>query len=382
MESIINLLISSPLVLLSIVFLIIFLSVLAWLLQPLRTAYASRRSPVYDVENSFETGLLETPRLPFPSISDHASVLVSVVVPAYNEEKRIDPMMNEMIEFLSAQKKKDPSFTWEIIVVDDGSKDATSAHVQKRYVNVLGHQLIRVLKLFKNNGKGGAVRKGMLRARGEFIIFADADGATKASDLTALLNVLQKHIGGGGKGEKSNNAIGSGGAAAVAVGSRAHIDEAEESKAKRTAFRAFLHEGFDLLKRMLLGGMGGVRDTQCGFKMFTRPAVAKIFPVMHIERWAFDVELIYLAVRFGIPIFEVPVNWHEVGGSTLDPLSASLQMFRDVFIIRLCYLVGIWSDKDANSTGHVIASETTSPTSSSSSSSSSSSGQSGSLRKR
>jgi dolichyl-phosphate beta-glucosyltransferase len=133
---------------------------------------------------------------------------------------------------------------------------------------------------------------------------------------------------------------------------------------------------------MLLGGMGGVRDTQCGFKMFTRPAVAKIFPVMHIERWAFDVELIYLAVRFGIPIFEVPVNWHEVGGSTLDPLSASLQMFRDVFIIRLCYLVGIWSDKDANSTGHVIASETTSPTSSSSSSSSSSSGQSGSLRKR
>lgn len=362
----ITLLISSPLVLLALVFFIVLILFSVWILQPLRTAYASRRSPVYDVENSFETGLADTPRLPFPSISDHASVLVSVVVPAYNEEKRIDPMMNEMIDFLSSEKKKDASFTWEIIVVDDGSKDATSAHVQQRYVNVLGHQLIRVLKLFKNNGKGGAVRKGMLRARGEFIIFADADGATKASDLSALLNVIQKHIGGGGGGggKKSINGVGSGGSSAVAVGSRAHIDEAEESKAKRTAFRAFLHEGFDLLKRVLLGGMGGVRDTQCGFKMFTRPAVAKIFPVMHIERWAFDVELIYLAVRFGVPIFEVPVTWHEVDGSTLDPVSASLQMFRDVFIIRLCYLLGIWSDKDANSTGNVIEStqSTASPT--------------------
>jgi dolichyl-phosphate beta-glucosyltransferase len=192
----------------------------------------------------------------------------------------------------------------------------------------------------------------MLRARGEFIIFADADGATKASDLVSLLQVLQKHIGGG---KLSVNSVGSGGSSAVAVGSRAHIDEAEESKANRTAFRAFLHDGFDLLKRILLGGMGGIRDTQCGFKMFTRPAVAKIFPVMHIERWAFDVELIYLAVRFNIPLFEVPVTWHEVGGSTLDPMSASLQMFRDVFIIRLCYLLGIWSDTDGN-TGQVIAS--------------------------
>lgn len=341
---------SSPLFLFVII-LLIFLS-LFWLFQPLRIAYNSRSSPVYDVENSFETGLINTPRLPFPSISDHASVLVSVIVPAYNEEKRIDPMMLEMIDFLSTQTKKDSSFTWEIIIVDDGSKDSTSAHVQSKYVNIYGHQLIRVLKLFKNNGKGGAVRKGMLRARGEFIIFADADGATKASDLLSLLQVLQKHIGGG---KLSVNSVGSGGSSAVAVGSRAHIDEAEESKAKRTAFRAFLHEGFDLLKRILLGGMGGIRDTQCGFKMFTRPAVAKIFPVMHIERWAFDVELIYLAVRFNIPLFEVPVTWHEVGGSTLDPMSASLQMFRDVFIIRLCYLLGIWSDTDGK-IGQVIAS--------------------------
>jgi dolichyl-phosphate beta-glucosyltransferase len=334
----------------------LLLAGLAWLLQPLRTAWAQKRSPVYDVENNFATGAaLDGPRAPFPSVlRDAPSVLVSVVVPAYNEEKRIDAMMGEMLGFLKAHELEAraapraagaSAFTWEVIVVDDGSRDGTAAHVQRRYVAAEGHERVRLLKLHKNNGKGGAVRKGMLRARGEYIIFADADGATKASDLATLLERCRALAG----------ARGGDAAAAIAVGSRAHLDEGAEAKAQRTAFRAFLHEGFDLLKRLMLGGLGGVRDTQCGFKMFSRAATRAIFPVMHIERWAFDVELLFLAARFGMPVAEVPVTWHEVDGSTLDPLSASLQMLRDVFVIRLCYVLGIWKDSDSVGEAAVIA---------------------------
>jgi len=222
-------------------------------------------------------------------------------------------------------------FTWEIVIVDDGSParkdgtpDPTAALVQRDYVNKLGSDNVRLCKLYKNLGKGGAVRKGTLRTRGKYIIFADADGATQASDLYRLYTEIQKI-------EKNGHGI--------AVGSRRHADE--EKSANRTIFRKLLGWGFHTLIKLLVGGHD-IQDTQCGFKMFTRATAARIFSIQHIERWAFDVELLYLAAHFNVPMVEVPVTWNEIDGSTLNPVDAAIQMARDVFIIRLAYVFGIW----------------------------------------
>lgn len=94
-----------------------------------------------------------------------------------------------------------------------------------------------------------------------------------------------------------------------------------------------------------LGGVKGIRDTQCGFKLFTRDSAKNLFGNLHIERWCFDVELLYLASRFNVPVSEVPVNWTEIEGSKLDPIEASIQMLRDLLKIRLCYMFGVWKIK-------------------------------------
>ncbi len=221
-------------------------------------------------------------KAPFPSVFDAPTRLVTVVVPAYNESARIQPMMDEMLAYLQKASKTDrcvqmmlrgcfvcqmvvspnvvlnsrvcSAFTWEIVVVDDGSKDDTAAYVQSAYVSRYGADQIRVCKLFKNNGKGGAVRKGMLRARGQYLLMADADGATQASDL----GQLQRQLRG-----IERDGLG------IAVGSRAHLDAGAEAKAKRTPIRKLLMWGFHTLMSVLVGGHD-IEDTQCGFKMFTR----------------------------------------------------------------------------------------------------------------
>jgi dolichyl-phosphate beta-glucosyltransferase len=158
--------------------------------------------------------------------------------------------------------------------------------VQATFVKRYGSDFVRLLNLYKNNGKGGAVRKGMVRARGQYLLFADADGATREFEIKPVLQQLK---------DVEKHGLG------MAIGSRAHLEEAGDSKAKRTVLRRFLMWGFHTLINVLIGS-SHIKDTQCGFKMFTRPAAKLIFPVQHIDRWAFDVELIYLAAHHSIPI--------------------------------------------------------------------------------
>eukprot|EP00057_Strongylocentrotus_purpuratus_P018047 XP_011672521.1 PREDICTED: dolichyl-phosphate beta-glucosyltransferase-like [Strongylocentrotus purpuratus] len=162
-------------------------------------------------------------RLPFPSLYDPPTLALSVIVPSYFEEKRLPKMMDEALEFLIPRLKQDKSQTFEIIVVDDGSKDGTT-EVALEYSKKFGTNMIRVLTFEKNRGKGGAVRLGMLSARGRDLLFADADGATKFADLFQL--------------EKSMVELRKKGDKAIVCGSRAHLQD--EATASVSSFYNYL----------------------------------------------------------------------------------------------------------------------------------------------
>jgi dolichyl-phosphate beta-glucosyltransferase len=254
-------------------------------------------------------------------VYEPASKRMSLIVPAYNEEVRLPTMLDQTLHYLEARERRDGNFTFEIIIVDDGSRDNT-ARVALAYSKKKGTDKVRLLRLHCNHGKGGAVRKGMLRARGELLLMVDADAATRISDVERLEHQLRVANGRG-----------------VAIGSRHHLQA--DAVAQRACHRNLLMHGFNFYVSTLC--VPGVKDTQCGFKLFTRSAARALFPVQHIERWAFDVELLHLCSRVGIPVTEVPVHWVEMPGSKINLFEDIPQMARDILIIRLMYSCRIWT---------------------------------------
>ncbi|XP_063150640.1 dolichyl-phosphate beta-glucosyltransferase isoform X2 [Candoia aspera] len=246
---------------------------------------------IYESED--EKFFLNDKKESVPSLRDPATRELSVVVPSYNEEERLPSMMNEALDYLERRQKQDPSFTYEVIVVDDGSRDQT--------------------------------KKGVFSSRGKRILMADADGATKFKDIEKVEKGLESL-------QPWPEMM------AIACGSRAHMEK--DSIAQRSFFRTFLMYGFHFLVRFLC--VKDIRDTQCGFKLLTREAASQTFSSLHIERWAFDAELLYIAQCFKIPIVEIAVNWTEIEGSKLVPFWSWLQMGRDLLFIRLRYLTGAW----------------------------------------
>lgn len=245
-----------------------------------------------------------------PSIWSEATKKLSVIIPAYNEEDRLPATMDETLSYLQRRRdRQGPAFTYEVIIVDDGSKDNT-ASVAMDYVRQHGIDAVRLLRLPYNCGKGRAVREGMLIARGETCLFMDADGATRVSDMELLESALKEIAVASYGDHKQVNAArtaaasDSGGPLAVAVGSRAHLEKA--AIAERSALRNFLMHGFHFLVTFVAGH--AVADTQCGFKLFTRRAAAVLYSNQRLQRWCFDVELIFIAQRLGIPIKEVQVQ--------------------------------------------------------------------------
>lgn len=307
--------------LLSLVGVAIFIAVIALIIVAMSTKPYPDLGR-YDSEKYFLNEKQE--KCLFPSINDPASVELSVIVPAYNEEERLPMMMDEALEYLEERKKKLKSFTYEVIVVDDGSKDKTTQTAQS-YCNKYGSDKIRVLTLAKNRGKGGAIRLGMFSARGRYVLFADADGASKFSDFTKLENEMKNM-----KKDSSNRA--------VVCGSRAHLEE--ESIAQRSFFRTILMKGFHFVVWFLC--VRGIKDTQCGFKLLTREAAVLLFSNLHVERWAFDVDMLFLAQYFNIPVGEVAINWTEIEGSKMVPVLSWIQMGKDIILIRLRYFLGAW----------------------------------------
>ncbi|GMM29165.1 dolichyl-phosphate beta-glucosyltransferase [Martiniozyma asiatica (nom. inval.)] len=262
---------------------------------------------------------------------------LSVIVPCYNETGRLGVMLKEATDYLSTNEwcPNDLDYAivnpkYEIIIVDDESKDGTAEYALKLADELkLKPHLVKVVRLAKNRGKGGAVTHGIQLATGKYRIFADADGATRFSDISKLLNEIQKF-------ENEDTP-------AVAIGSRAHMVNTD-AVVKRSMIRNFLMRGLHLL--VFIFGIRDIKDTQCGFKLFNEKAVECIFPNMHTEGWIFDVELLILAERAGIKVFEIPVNWHEVDGSKMDLARDSINMAKDLVITRMAYLLGIYKEQN------------------------------------
>lgn len=310
-----------------------------------------------------ERGDLSDPHLDI----EEAEVFVSVVVPAFNEENRLGLMLRESVQYLQKEygnvrsantengglkhrqqkgsqerngyirpinedARKEPT-GWEILIISDGSTDKTT-DTALEFARSLGAEsagLIRVASLAENRGKGGAVTHGMRHVRGKYVLFADADGASKFEDLGKLVRTIKKIEDKDGR--------------AVAVGSRAHLVGSEEV-VKRSFLRNLLMYSFHLLLWILTPpATASIRDTQCGFKLFSRPALPYIIPYMHSESWIFDVEMLMLAESASIPVAEVPIGWHEVQGSKLNVLWDSIGMAWGLFILRAAWAMGVYRRK-------------------------------------
>jgi dolichyl-phosphate beta-glucosyltransferase len=260
----------------------------------------------------------------FPSVFDDPEVYVSFVIPAYNEEKRLPPMLNATIEYLKARRQRDPTFTYEIVIVNDGSRDKTS-EVALSYA--AANPEIRLLVQPYNMGKGAAIQTGCLHARGTMMLMVDADGATTISEFESLENRLKTLM--------ERNGL------AIVVGSRAQIGA--DNKAKRDIIRYLLGKAFHVL--VYLAGVRGIKDTQCGFKLFSRGAAAWLFPNQHSRRWAFDSELLMIGRTREMQIAEEPIEWNEIEGSKMT-FRGMVKMATDILCIAIFHRIGIWTIRD------------------------------------
>jgi dolichyl-phosphate beta-glucosyltransferase len=231
---------------------------------------------------------------------------VSVVVPAYNEERRLPPTLIDMIDYFDRQP-----FSYEIIVVDDGSRDGT-AEVVRKFERV--RQQVKLIQLPKNQGKGHAVRLGVLNSRGRSVLFADADGATPIEEFSRLYGVI---ISG----------------AEIAIGSRALASF--DTKVSTSVHRRLLGRIFNRWVNTVL--LPSITDTQCGFKMFSRDAALFLFRRQHSDRFSFDVEILYIATKAALHIHEVAINWNNIPGSKVNLVVDSLRMLRDVLRFRVLH---------------------------------------------
>jgi dolichyl-phosphate beta-glucosyltransferase len=230
-------------------------------------------------------------------------VPTSVVIPCYNEERRILPTLERVVDFLGGRRQP-----WEVVVVDDGSSDRTSACVRERF----GQQsAVRVLRYESNHGKGFAVREGILASRGNRVLFSDADLSTPIAELAKL----ERHTEAG-----FDVVVGS----RVAPGSRILTLQPLPRRLSGGLFRSFVRAF----------GLTAVRDTQCGFKLFRRGAVEPILRRVVTEGFAFDVEMLARAERAGLRVAEVGVEWSDAKGTKLRLFPDAGRMAMDLLRIH------------------------------------------------
>jgi dolichyl-phosphate beta-glucosyltransferase len=225
--------------------------------------------------------------------------LISLIIPAYNEESRIGASIQSAIDYFA-----DKDYEVEILVVDDGSKDNTIEVVS-------GFPHVQLLAQPQNMGKGAAVRRGMLEASGEIRVFTDADFSTPIHEIEKLLSTIDSGYD-------------------ICIGSRA-VDRSLV-KEHQPFYREYMGRTFNYIVQLLV--IRGIKDTQCGFKGFTKKAAEIVFREAKIDGFSFDVEALYIAKINNLKIAEVPVEWYNDDRSTVHPIRDSIKMFYEILRIR------------------------------------------------
>lgn len=236
--------------------------------------------------------------------NDPSIPYLSIVVPAYNEEHRIAESLKQISEYLEGK-----DYTYEVLISDDGSTDGT-LEICEGFA--AGRPWLRILHCPHNHGKGYAVRMGMLDARGQYVLFCDADLATPMEEL----DVFWKYVNDGMD---------------VVIASRP-LKESHLMK-HQPLHRELAGRMFNLTVRIM--AVSGIHDTQCGFKMFTREAAQTIFPLCTLDGFSFDIEVLHIAQRLGLRIKEKGVHWYHRPGSKVSFLRDGIRMLGDLTKIRL-----------------------------------------------
>ena len=226
---------------------------------------------------------------------------LSIIIPAYNEEPRIEDTLRKVLDYLSSQ-----AYTWEVVVVDDGSTDETASLVRSFAEAYPGVHLISV----SHGGKGWAVNRGMVSTTGEYRFLCDADLSMPIEQVSRFLPPEMSQFD-------------------VAIGSREMLTARRIGEPHR---RHIMGRIYNLMVKLL--AVPGLSDTQCGFKCFRGDVVDQLFPLQRLYGFAFDVEILFLARRGKLRIREVPIDWYYRGQSKVSPLKDSFLMSRDILKIR------------------------------------------------
>lgn len=225
---------------------------------------------------------------------------LSIVIPAFNEESRLDATLDTILDYLG-----ESALSYEILVCDDASTDAT-----RELAAGFAGRGVRVDSVAENRGKGAAVRRGVVASRGDWVLVTDADLSTPIEELTKLAAYRDR--------------------ADFVLGSRA-TSESNITR-RQPLFRQLMGKTFNLIVRSL--GLADIHDTQCGFKLMRGDAARRVFALARIDRFAFDVEVVWLARRLGVRVVEVGVVWHNSPSSTVHPIRDSAVMLWDVVKLR------------------------------------------------
>jgi dolichyl-phosphate beta-glucosyltransferase len=227
---------------------------------------------------------------------------ISLVIPAYNEANRLPGTLARVGDYVRGRTGEE----WELLVVDDGSTDGTAAAGRRAAANLPAR--CEIVTLSANRGKGAAIREGVARSRGDRVLLSDADLSTPIEEWERLRDA----------------------GAPVAIGSRA-LDEATVRR-RQAWHRRALGKLFNRIVRAL--AIGGIRDTQCGFKLFDGDLARDLFAGARIDRFAYDVEILALARARGIPIAEIPVLWYNSPESKVSVVRDLFPTLRDLVRIR------------------------------------------------
>jgi dolichyl-phosphate beta-glucosyltransferase len=241
------------------------------------------------------------------------SLFYSIILPAFNESSRIGPTLEKTLAFVREQ-----GWDTEIIVVNDGSFDGTADIVRAFMAHA---PELRLLENPGNRGKGYSVRNGMLNARGDILLFSDADLSSPIYESIKLIGAIEQ-------------------GADVAFGSRWLL--AEMQTRRQSLLRQFVGRAYNRLLRTLLGLP--YKDTQCGFKACTRRAAEVIFTRQHIEGWGFDPEVLFIARKFGLKMTEVAVEWANDDRSKISPIVDGIKMFWELLRVRILSLANHYDE--------------------------------------